>query len=115
MTSAIERWASRLGVPLKENSRVPSGIRKDMDPLKWVVLHLCGRVTLPEPHPSSAHHIWTPLKTTPGSSVAPGPRQCNLRVAVAACRITDGGFPLVQTGSERDPVKPWGQIRLLEW
>ncbi|KAK5884714.1 hypothetical protein CesoFtcFv8_018507 [Champsocephalus esox] len=32
---------------------------KDRDPLKWVGLHLCGRVTLPEPHPSSASHMDT--------------------------------------------------------
>lgn len=87
---------------------------KDRDPLKWVGLQLCGCVTLPEPHPTSTHHIWTPLKTTPGSTVAPRPRQCNLRVAVAACQTTDGVSPLVQTGSERDPGKPQGRIRLLK-
>lgn len=84
---------------------------KDRDPLKWVGLQLCGCVTLQEPHP---HHIWTPPKTTPGSTVAPRTRQCNPRVVVAACQTSDGVSPLVQTGSERDLLKPWGRIRLLE-
>lgn len=88
---------------------------KDRDPLKWVGLQLCGCVTPLEPRPTSTHHIWTPPKTTHGSTVAPRPRRCNPRVAVAACQTSDGGSPLVQTGSERDPVKPWGRIRLLEW
>lgn len=88
---------------------------KDRDPLKWVELQLCGCMTLLEPHPTSTHHIWTPRKTTPGSIVAPRPRQCNLRVAVAACQTNDGVSPLVQTGSKLDPVKLWGRICLLEW
>lgn len=79
---------------------------KDRDPFKWVWLQQCGRMTLPEPHPASKHHIWTPPKTTRGSIVGPRPSQCNLRVAVAACQNTDGVSPLVQTGSERDPLKP---------
>lgn len=90
------------------------GDTTDRDPLKWVGLQLCGCVTLPEPHPASTHHIWTPPKTTPGSTAAPRSRRCNLRAAVAACQTADGVSPLVQTGSERDPVKPRGRIRLLE-
>lgn len=38
----------------------------DSDPLKWVGLQLCA--TLSEPHPSSAHHIWTPPKNYPSGA-----------------------------------------------
>lgn len=92
------------GVPQRRNSRVPSGKGKDRDPLKW--LQLCGWVTLSEPHPTSTQHIWTPRGSTPGSTVAPRAGRCNLRAAVAACQTTDGVFPLVQTGSRRDPSSP---------
>lgn len=98
---AIVRWASRSGVPQRENSRVPSGIRR-LGTL-W-----SGCMTLREPHLASTHHIWTPPRTTPGSSVAPKPRRCNPRSAVAACQNTDGVSLLVQTGSERDLGKPLG-------
>lgn len=79
---------------------------KDRDPFKWLGLQLYLCVTLSEPHPASKHHIWTPPKATPGSSVGPRLRQCNLREAVAACQTTDGVSPLVQTGSDCDPSKP---------
>ena len=98
---AIVRWASRSGVPRRESSRVPSGIRR-------IGTLWSGCVTLREPHPASTHHIWTPLRTTPGSSVAHKPRRCNPRSAEAACQSTDGVSLLVQTGSERDLGKPLG-------
>lgn len=44
-SSAIMRWASRLGVPQRENSRAPSGIQRTRTLLKWVGLQLCGCVT----------------------------------------------------------------------
>lgn len=114
-SSSIVKWTSRLWVAMGGKQHGALRGTEDRDPLKWVALQLCGCLTPPlESHPASTHHIWTPPKSTPGSTMGPRPRQRNPRVAVAACQTTDGVSLLVQTGREHDPSKPWGHIRLLE-
>lgn len=97
-----------------ENSRVPSGIRRTGT--LWSEKGCNSVAAWSSQNPTLLPHITYGhlQKTTLGSTVAPRPRRCNLRAAVAACQTTEGASPLVQTGSERDPMKPRGRIRLLE-
>lgn len=70
-----------------------------------------GCVTLPEPHPASAHHIWTPLKATPAAPLLPGRGAVTWELLQQLVRAPMEA-PLVQTGSRCDPQRPGSNTAL---
>lgn len=108
-SSAIVRWAPSNGLGVCNGEKpawCPQGYEGqgpfEVSTVATLWLRWPSRIPTLLPHITYGHL----QKLTPGTTVAPRLKRCNLRVAVAACQTMDRASSLVQTGSKRDPLKP---------